>query len=124
MDQIRATITERGGWTRILVQHGHSDLMIAKLGPLCNAHRYALHSLIEGIALWFQERVHVVLYVDEQLGFYHELLDELGLGIETLHFRVDVVPLQSTSPRHRGERLRGLGSFASERRHLRLVPSP
>ncbi len=124
MDRIRATITEREGQTRVLVQHGQSDLMIAKLGPLCNAHRYALRSLIEGIALWFQERVHVVLCVDEELSFYHELVDELGLGVETLHFSVEVVPVQLRLDRHRGERLRGLGSFATERRHLRLVPSP
>lgn len=124
MDQIRATITHREGQTRILVQHGHRDLMIAKLGPLRGAHRYALRSLIEGIALWFHEQVHVVLCVDEELSYCHELVDELGIGVETLHFRMDVVPIESGATRRRGERLRGLGSFASERRHLRLVPSP
>ena len=124
MDQIRATITERDGLTRILVQHGQSDLMIARLGPLCSAHRHSLRSLIEGIALWFQERVHVVLCVDEELSFDHELIDELGRGVETLHFSVAVVPVQSRPTRHRGERLRGLGDFTPERRHLRLVPKP
>lgn len=124
MDQIRATITQREGQTRILVQYGCSDLMIARLGPLCGAHRYALRSLVEGIALWFQRRVHVVLCVDEELSFDHELVDELGLGVETLHFSVEVVPVQSRRPRHRGERLRGLGDFTPERRHLRLVPTP
>jgi hypothetical protein len=124
MDRIRATITEREGQTRLLVQHGQSDLMIAKLGPLGNAHRYALRSLIEGIAMWFQEQVHVVLCVDEELSFDHELVDELGGGVETLHFNVEVVPVQSTPGRHRGGRLRGLGDFSTERRHLRLVRSP
>lgn len=124
MDRIRATITEREGQTRVLVQYGQSDLMIAKLGPLCNAHRYALRSLIESIALWFQERVHVVLCVDEELSFDHELVDELGRGVETLHFSVAVVPVQSSPDPHRGKRLRGLGSFSTERRHLRLVRSP
>ena len=124
MERIRATITEREGQTRVLVQYGQSDLMIARLGPLCNAHRYALRSLIEGISLWFQERVHVVLCVDEELSFDHELIDELGRGVETLHFIVEVVPVQSRPTRHRGERLRGLGDFTPERRHLRLVPTP
>ena len=124
MDQLRATITHRDGQIRILVQHDQRDLMIAKLGPLHGAHRYALRSLIEGIALWFHEQVHVVLCVDEELLFDDELVDALGIGVETLHFRVDVVPVQARPPRARRERLRGLGSFASERRHLRLVPSP
>ena len=124
MDQIRATITERDGLTRILVQHGQSDLMIARLGPLCSAHRHSLRSLIEGIALWFQERVHVVLCVDEELSLEHELIDELGRGVETLHFSVEAVPVQYRPEQHRGNRLRGLGSFSTERRHLRLVRSP
>jgi hypothetical protein len=124
MDRLRATVTLREGQTRILVQDGPSDLMIAKLGPLRGIHRYALRSLLEGIALWFQEQVHVVLCVDEDLWFSHDLVDELGIGAETLHFRVEVVPVQARPSKPRGERLRGLGSFAPERRHLRLVPSP
>ena len=124
MNQIHAMISNRDGKIRILVQEGDNDLMIAKLGPLRQAHRYALRSLIEGIALWHHEQVHIVLCVEEDLLFNDELVDALGIGVETLHFRVDVVPFRSAPTRPRGERLRGLGSFASERRHLRLVPSP
>lgn len=123
MNQLRATITERDGQTRILVQHGHHDLMIARLGTLDEAHRFALRSLIEGIALWFHEPVHVVLCVDEELPFSTGLIDSLGIGVETLHFDVEVVPVQARPKRPQGERLRGLGSFATERRHLRLVPA-
>jgi hypothetical protein len=120
MSSIRATVTATGGETRILVQDLTGDLLIARLGPLEYAHRYALRMLLEAVALWDQHVVDVVLYADEESDWSRAgLFDALGVARETALLRVQVVAVETHRPA-RAKRLTGLGSFSRERQRLRL----
>lgn len=112
--QVTITVTDRQ--TRILVQDETGDRLLAQLPPLSSArHPRALPTLLESLALWSGAAVPVVLSVDELSDWQRSgLSDVLDFGTETLFYRVEVVPLQYTRGR-RPKRLRGLGSFASER---------
>lgn len=111
-EDITVTIRATGSQTQILVSHAANDLLIAKLGPSSWAHRDALVRLIEGLALWFQARVDVVLYAaSEEIASSTGLIDGLGCGISTLYFDI-LVPRE----RRRGFRLRGLGELRALRR--------
>lgn len=117
MSPIQATITPRSEWTRVLIQVDGQDVVIARLGPLRSAHRHALRALLEAVALWHQQRVHVVLFVDDRSECSSTgLLDALEFGQETLHFDVEFVPVHGPD---RAKRLSGLGSFTKERQRLR-----
>ena len=125
MSAIRATITATRSETRVLIQDGNSDVLIARLGPLGAAHRGALSTLLESIALWAGESVHAVLFADESADWSRTgLVDRLGIGRETLHFKIELVPIEELRHSHRAKRLQGLGSFARERRVLRRVACP
>ena len=113
---MKATITITDRQTRVLVQDETGDRMLAQLPPLSSGkHPRALPTLLESLALWSGEVVSVVLSVDELFVWQRSgLSDALDFGTETLFYRIEVVPLQHTRER-RPKRLRGLGSFASER---------
>ena len=60
--------------------------------------------MLEGLSLWLQRPLSVVLYADaEETSSALGLCDSFGIGRETLHYEVDVL-----DPRRRR---RGLGSF-------------
>ena len=113
---MRATITATPTETRVLVQDGAGDRLLARLPPLAAAaHPRALPTLLESLALWCGTTIPVVLYVDEQFDWQQGgLADALGFGLTTLFFEVEVVPLEHRRDR-RAKRLAGLGSFALER---------
>jgi hypothetical protein len=87
---IRASSTE----TALLVKQGPDETMIARLGPASWADQRALPALMEGLALWFQSRIRVVLCAaSEQVASSTGLVDGLGCGLGMLHFEVDVVAI-------------------------------
>ena len=96
--------------TRVLVTSDGDELLKAELPPpSCQTHPRAAPTLLEGLALWLQRPLSVVLCADAQgtssaLG----LCDGFGFGHRTMHYEVDVV-----DPRRR---LRGLGPFRDLRR--------
>jgi hypothetical protein len=113
---VRATRTT----TLLLVRQEADEIMIARLGPPTWAHRHALPTMLEGLALWFQSRLHVVLCVaNEEVASSTGLVDGLGLGVSTLHF--DVVRPRGIRPRSR--RLRGVRGLAGLRREVRRGPA-
>jgi hypothetical protein len=119
MSSIRATVTASSCETRILVQDPIGDVLLARLGPLEFAHRYALRMLLEGIALWEQQTADVVLFADDSFDWHRVgLFDALGVARETALLKVDLAPIEA-SPLRRATRLTGLGSFARERGQLR-----
>ena len=119
MSSIRATVTASSCETRILVQDSLGDVLLARLGPLEFAHRYALRMLLEGIALWEQQTAEVVLYADDSFDWHRVgLFDALGVARETALLKVELAPGEPRPPR-RATRLTGLGSFARERVQLR-----
>jgi hypothetical protein len=113
MDRILVTMAPERDRTRVLVMSGADEMMRAVLGPATQTHPRAAATLLEGLALWHQRRVSVVLCVGErscgsELGLY----DALEFGDRNVHYEVGVV----VEPRRqRPRRLGGLGNFRSLR---------
>ncbi len=108
-----ALLTASQGITRILVRTMEDDVVLkAALLPSywgSGPHMRAIPTLLEAMALWHQAPVHAVISVRDaaswsQLG----LAEDLDGGVSTAHYTVEIrVPV-----RDRGQRIRGLGSFA------------
>lgn len=119
---MRATITATATETRILVQDATGDRLLARLPPLAAiAHPRAIPSLLEALALCSGALVPTVLYVDERSNWQRSgLCEALGIGLETLFFEVEVIPLEHRQ-RRGARRLTGLGRFALERATCRRM---
>lgn len=120
MESYKIVLSPTAKWTRMLVSHGPDELLRAILpSPRGMRHERAAATVLEGLSLWFDTTLHVVLSVDAQeapccLG----LTDELGIGTQSVFYRVEVV--ERGGRRRRGTRIRGVGDFA-DLRQLRLV---
>lgn len=108
--------------TRVLVTEDSDELLRAVLpSPSQLRHERATTTFLEGLALWLDAKLHVVLSVDaKEAGSCLGLTDELGVGLRSLFFDVEV--RDRAARRHRGQRIRGVGDFSSDLRQLRLVP--
>jgi hypothetical protein len=106
--------------TRVLLTQGPDELLRALLpSPSQMRHERAAITFLEGLALWLDAKLHVVLSVDaREAGFCLGLTDEMGIGMRSVFFDVEV---HDRARRRRGQRMRGVGDFA-ELRQLRLVP--
>ena len=96
--------------TRLYLTVGGNELLRAVLPPPgASLHPRSAPTLLEGLALWLQRPLSVVLYAvdgDDSSGL--GLSDGFGFGYQTVHYDVEVVdPVR---------RRRGLGSFADLRR--------
>lgn len=109
--------------TRVLVSHGPDELLRAILPPPSAVHHErAAISFLQGLAQWLDAKLHVVLSVDErEAGFCLGLTDEMGIGMRSVFFDVEVRDRRAR--RRRGQRIRGIGDFA-DLRQLHLVPVP
>ena len=88
---------------------GNDEVMRAVLSPMRGIHPRAAATLLEGLSLWYQQTVSVVLSADvEECSFGTGILDDLGCGERTAHYIVDVAFHDHRPP---GRRLRGLGDF-------------
>jgi hypothetical protein len=101
--------------TRVLLSHGPDELLRAILPPpSATRHERAAVTLLEGLALWLNAKLHVVLSVDSrEAGFCLGLTDEMGLGMRSVFFDVEVHDRRAR--RRRGQRVRGIGDFADLR---------
>lgn len=118
MDSITVTIAPERGRVRMLARSGPHDLLKAVLGPVAASHPRAATTLLEGLALWHQQRLAVVLCADDPSdGSALGLCDGLGFGRGSLHYDVG---LAWRAPRARRRRLHGLGDF-SDLRQLSLL---
>jgi len=107
--------------TRVLFTEGPDELLRAILPPPSQLHHErAVITFLESLALWVNAKLHVVLSVDaREAGCCLGLTDELGVGVRSVFFDVEV---RDRRPRkRRGQRIRGIGDFADVRQ-LRLVP--
>lgn len=102
--------------TRVLITQGSMDIGKAILPPSNAAHPRATATLLEGLSLLLNERLCVVLCVDERSASCGSLglLDALGYGESNLFYEVAVAARTSRSERRRSERtlqLPGGGDF-------------
>jgi hypothetical protein len=108
--------------TRVLVTEGPDELLRAVLpSPSQLQYERAVITFLESLALWLNAKLHVVLSVDaKEAGCCLGLTDELGVGVRSLFFDVEVRDRQ-VRRRRAGRRIRGIGDFV-DLRQLRLVP--
>jgi hypothetical protein len=106
--------------TRVLVTAGPDELLRAVLPPPSQLqYERATTAFLESLALWLNAKLRVVLSVDaKEAGCCLGLTDELGLGVRSLFFEVEVRDRRTR--RKRGQRIRGIGDF-TDARQLRLV---
>jgi hypothetical protein len=99
--------------TRILVSDPSGRAILkARLPAARQAHKLAARTLLEGVALYCNARLHVVLSAEsEELSFVQGLSDGLGYGDDALHYKVEILP-----SRMERRRLGSLGSFRDVRR--------
>ena len=107
--------------TRVLVTEGSDELLRAVLpSPSQLRHERATTTFLESLALLLDAKLHVVLSVDaKEAGFCLGLTDEMGVGVRSVFFEVEVRDRRVR--RRSGRRIRGVGDFA-DLRQLRLVP--
>jgi hypothetical protein len=104
--------------TRVLVSDGPDELLRAILPPVSRLHVRAVVTFLEGLSLWLNAKLHVVLCADAGAEHSLGLTDELGVGVRSLFFDVEV--RDRAMRRRRGRRIRGIGDFVDVRQ-LRLV---
>ena len=120
-NRLTVTLDPRAGETRLLMMEGRDERMRAVLGPATRAHPRAASILLEGLALWHQQALSVVLCAD--VGDDTSALrleDALGFGVRNVHFEVEVA-LRERGRRPR--RLATLGNFG-DLRQLCLMGVP
>lgn len=116
MDSYKLVLSPSPKSTRVLLCHGPDELLRAILPPPSHVrHERAVLTLLEGLALWLDITLPVVLCVDaRETGFCLGLTDEMGVGLRSVFCRVEVVTRGSR--RRRGSRIPGIGAFADLRR--------
>jgi len=119
MSRYVVTVAPSQSRTRILLMDGQDEIMRAVLPPAPSLrHRRAATTLLEGLSLWLDSKLHVALSADaSDASYYLELVDEFGCAARSLFYQVEVV---DPSARRPGRRLRGVGNFA-ELRQLSLI---
>jgi hypothetical protein len=107
--------------TRVLITQGSRDIGKAILPPSGSAHPRATATLLEGLSLYMNERLCVVLSVDEWSASSDSLgiLDSLGHGERSVFYEVAVAARLSRASRRRvGRVLRLPGSDFRDLRQL------
>jgi hypothetical protein len=107
--------------TRVLITQGSRDIGKAILPPSCSAHPRATATLLEGLSLYMNERLCVVLSVDEWSASSATLgiLDALGHGERSVFYEVAVAARLSRACRRKASRvLRLPGSDFRDLRQL------
>ena len=111
MNPITVVIAPDPTRVRMLVRRGAQDVLKAVLGPAELAHPRAAATLLEGLALWHQCRLGVVLCVDDPWsGGSLGLCNALGFGEQNLHYEVGIAHAERSR-----RTLAGVGDFSDLR---------
>ncbi len=90
--------------TRLYATFAENEILRAALPPPATIHARAAPTLLEGLALWYQRPLCVVVCADDlDVSSALGLCDGFGFGQSTAHYDVEVVDPS--------RRRRGLGSF-------------
>jgi hypothetical protein len=99
--------------TRMLVRVHDDDVLKAALTAPPSLHPRALPTLLEALSLWHQAPLRVVLCASEAASWCRlGLLDEMHLGLDTVHYTVEVRGYWRDPPQH----IPGFGDFRDLRR--------
>ncbi len=95
MDGLRVTVTTTREQTRVLVQGSEGDCLLAQLPAFTSyTHHRALPTLLEALALWSNQPLRVVLFVDDRFEWRKTgLADTLDAAAEAFLYHIEVVPL-------------------------------
>jgi len=108
--------------TRVLLSHGPDELLRALLPPPSGMrHERSVIEFLEGLAMWLDAKLRVVLSVDaREAGFCLGLTNEIGIGMCSVYFDVEIHDRRTRG--RRGQRIRGIGDFADLRQlHMRWL---
>ena len=110
--------------TRALVSRGPDELLRALLPAPSQVRRErATVTFLEGLSLWLDARLRVVLCVDaQQASFCLGLTDEMGRCLRSVFYAVEV--RERGVRRQREHRIRGLGDFVELRQQRMTWPVP
>lgn len=119
MTQYTVMLSSNASRTRLLLLDGRDELLRAVLPPgHLLRQRRAASTLLEGLSLWLDARLSVVLSADEtEASYYLDLVDEIGQPTHGLYFEVQLVERHA---RRRPRRLGGVSDF-SDLRQLSLL---
>jgi hypothetical protein len=83
--------------TKIEIQQQTKRVLKAQLPAVTIADRQAARTLLQGLALWYQSRLCVVMCVDEQQRCLEtqQLYEDIGGAEQTLYYEVVVVPREN-----------------------------
>lgn len=113
MDRLTVTMKPLPQETRVLLMAGRHELMRGILGPVAASHPRAVATFLEGLSLWHEQALSVVLCAgDTGSSCATRMYDGLGYGAKTVHYEVEVV--YPVRPR-RGRRISGFGDFGELR---------
>ena len=106
MDKLAVTIKPTFHSTRLLMTCGDDEVVKAILPAPPLAHLRAAPTLLEGLSLWYGQKLSVVLCADAKESEYGlSLCDGLGFGQKTLHYQVELV--DPSAKQKGGKRLAG-----------------
>jgi hypothetical protein len=107
--------------TRVLITQGTRDVGKVILPPSAEAHPRAAATLLEGLSLFLNERLAVVLCVDEESASYDSLglLGPLGYGEPSVFYQVGVAA--KTRARERRQAARAVSLSTGDFRDLRQL---
>lgn len=107
--------------TRVLITQGARDVGKVILPPSTGAHPRAATTLLEGLSLFLNERLAVVLCVDEESDSCDSLglLGPLGYGQRSVYYEVGIAA--RTSPRERRRATRAVELSSGDFRDLRQL---
>lgn len=93
MQEVLVKIWARRSRTKVVLEQGGRPHLRAVLPTVTIADRQAARTLLTALALWYQRRLFVVLYVDEQRRCSEalRLYEDIGNGERTLYY--EVVPV-------------------------------
>jgi hypothetical protein len=123
MSQYTVMLSSSASRTRLLLLDGQDELMRAVLPPgHLLRQRRAASVLLEGLSLWLDARLSVVLSADEaEASYYLDLVDDLGQPARGVYFEVRMVERRA---RRRPRRLGGVSDFADLRQLSLLATGP
>ena len=93
MSEFTVSLTPSPTATQVRLLRGRDVLLAAELPPPAAVrHNRAASVLLEALSLWLDARLRVVLSVDaKDASFCLDLTDELGHGVHSVYYEVDVV---------------------------------